>query len=215
MGSSYKRKARQRKRTSRMAGNGADVQKERAALLPLAVIAVVILIVGGSAYLYLSNHGSDGADGTVDDDNVQNDPGTGVQTGPLSIPLENIEGGTFKLSELKGRVVVLDMMATWCGPCKLQMEELRELRKTFSPSRVEIVSVGVDLSESATLLRGFKTDENADWPFAASNQAFNEAFPAGSIPTLYILDQNGKVAKTHVGVTDIEILSTEVSSLLA
>ncbi len=215
MGRSYKSKARQRKRSSPVAGKAPEVREERAALLPLAVMAVIILLVGGSAYLYLSNQGSDTADGTDEDDNVQNDPGTGVQTGPLSIPLENIEGGTFKLSELKGRVVVLDMMATWCGPCKLQMEELRELRSTFSPSLVEIVSVGVDLSESATLLRGFKTDENADWPFAASNQAFNDAFPAGSIPTLYILDRNGKVAKTHVGVTELDILSAEVTSLLA
>ncbi len=214
MGRSYRSKTRQRKRSSKKASNGPEKEVERAAVLPLAMIAVVILIIGGAAYLYLSNLGSDEGD-EKDDDDVQNDPGNGVQTGPLFIPLENIEGGNLKLNDMKGRVIVLDMMATWCGPCKLQMEELRELRTLFSSYDVEIVSVGVDLKEAASLLRGFKTDENADWPFVRSNQAFNDAFPVDSIPTLYILDKNGRVAKTHVGVTEVDVLSSEVASLLA
>lgn len=200
--------------SSKMASKGPKKDVERAAVLPLALIVVIILMICGAAYLHLSNLGSDEGEGKGDD-YVQNDPGNNVQTGPLFIPLENIEGGTFKLNDLKGRVVVMDMMATWCGPCKLQMEELRELRTIFSSYEVELVSIGVDLKESASLLRGFKTDENADWPFAISNQAFNDAYPADSIPTLYILNKNGKVTKTHVGVTEVDVLSSEVASLLA
>lgn len=215
MGRSYRSKTRQRKRSSKKANNGPEKEVERAAVLPLSMIAVVILIIGGAVYLYLSNLGSDEGDDKDDDDDVQIDPGNGVQTGPLFIPLENIEGGNLKLNDMKGRVIVLDLMATWCGPCKLQMEEMRELRTLFSSYDVEIVSVGVDLKEAASLLRGFKTEENAEWPFVRSNQAFNDAFPADSIPTLYILDKNGRVAKTHVGVTEVDVLSSEVASLLA
>ena len=213
MGRSYKSKVRQTKRSSAKAGKGPEAQEEKAALIPIAVMVVVLLMVGGAAYMYLSSQGSDGDEGLGDDDNGQDDTGTAQGTGPLFIPIENIQGGTFKLNDLKGRVVVLDLFATWCGPCKLQMEELRDLRQNFPTSQVEIISIGVDLSESISLLQDFKTDENAEWPFAASNQAFNAAFPASSIPTLYILDQSGKAVKTHVGVTQSEVLITEISAL--
>lgn len=214
MGRSYRSKSRTRRGPPRKERSQQDPRVERAALLPIAVIAAILILIGASVYIYLSGQGSDGdevPDGPVDDDV---DDGTPVDPGYLLIPLENVQGGSFKLNDYRGRVVVLDMMATWCGPCRTQMVELRELRQAFSPSQLEILSVGVDLSESAALLRDFKTDEDADWPFASSNQPFNEAFPASSIPTIYVLDQNGKVVKTHVGVTGSDVLRSDVSSLL-
>jgi thiol-disulfide isomerase/thioredoxin len=210
---SYRNKSRQNRSSQRKEGRSGGNGEERATLLPLVVIAVIVLVLGGALYLYISSQGSDGDD--TSDENGDDGQGPGEQTDPLYISLENIDGGSMRMVDLNGRVIVLDLMATWCGPCKVQMEELRQLRDAVSPVQVEIVSVGVDLSESAALLRSFKAEEEAQWPFLMSNQDFNDAFPARSIPTLYILDRSGGVAKTHVGVTDSEVLRTEVTFLLA
>jgi len=90
------------------------------------------------------------------------------------------------------------------------MVELEKLESRFSSSEIVILSVGVDLSESMELITDFKADEGADWSFAKSNTEFNSEFPASSIPTLYILDKEGNIAQTRVGVTDADVLESDV-----
>jgi thiol-disulfide isomerase/thioredoxin len=187
-------------------------------LLPFVVIGlIVVLIIAGLVMYSLDEDGSEDENGIINyngngnGNDVDNDD---PQPSANSILLDTTDGDQIFLEQYKGKVVILDMFATWCNPCKIQMPELQELQAEFLPSELVILSIDADLSESMSLIREFKEEEGADWTFATSNPEFNSKFPASSIPTIYVLDTNGNVANTFVGVTQSEELIDEVNSLI-
>jgi thiol-disulfide isomerase/thioredoxin len=183
---------------------------------PVIVLGIVIALIVVGVVLYTLPSGDDGGETNIDDngDDGGSSNGGGTETGVGSILLSTTDGSEVFLDQYKGKVVLLDMMATWCGPCRTQMIELRSLESSFTSSELAILSVGVDLSESLQLLREFKEEEDAAWPFARSSNEFNSEFPASNIPTMYILDQQGNIAFTHVGVTSADTLERDIRSLL-
>lgn len=220
MGKSYSEKVKNRSnRPKRKSNRSSSINKEEKPpfpFLPVIVIGVIIILIITGIFLYTNQDGDGpGSENTTTNgnDNTNNDQEP-TGDGPGSILLNTTTGGQIFLDQYKGKVVILDMFATWCQPCQVQMVELEELESRFSPSELVILSIGADLSESMQLISDFKVQEGADWTFAKSNQDFNNRFPATSIPTMYVLDKEGNIAETHVGVTDADILESDVLSLL-
>ena len=184
--------------------------------LPVIVIGVIIVLIAAGVllYFYQGDNGSDDENTTTNGNGNTNNDNEPTGDGPGSILLDTTAGSEIFLDQYKGKVVVLDMFATWCQPCKTQMGELAELKTRFSTSELVILSVGTDLSESLQLITEFKTQEGADWTFAKSNEDFNIEFPATSIPPMFILDKQGNIAEQHVGVTSADILESDILSLL-
>lgn len=219
MGKSYSEKVRNRSKTKKRSNDRPSSKKTddpKFPILPFAVIGViVVLIIAGTVMYAMDQRETDDGDGVIQSNDNEDD--NDVDDGPDPsnyIMLDTTDGSQIYLEQYRGKVVVLDMFATWCSPCKIQMTELKELQAEFLPSELVILSVDADPSESMDLIREFKAEEGADWPFAAANADFNSKFPASSIPTMYVIDPNGNVAETYVGVTDSDILVNEVQSLI-
>ncbi len=197
MGRSYAEKMKKRDRKKHdgsPAINKNGAQKEKFPIAPMVVLLIVVSLVVAAVVVYQQG-GEEGGTPTNDDNG-------GDEDGPdhLRIGLESTSNGIIELSDHLGKVVVLDMFATWCGPCETQIDELKQLKGRYSSTDLVILSVDVDLRETLGQVRDFKSEHDAQWTFAASNEEFNSYFPAGSIPTLYILDREGKKVDEHVGV---------------
>ena len=115
------------------------------------------------------------------------------------------------LEDLKGKVVVLDFWATWCGPCVASFPNVRELRKHYSPE--DVVIIGITSPQGAIHWKGkpkqdFKDDVNGEmatmidyvkamdmtWPVAFTEQeVFNPDYDVNGIPHLAIIDTTGKL----------------------
>lgn len=216
MGKSYSEKVRSRnsrQRREKRPARSVNEEKPPFPFLPMTVIGIiVILLVSGIVMFALNNDKVDSVGGTNEGTNGNNDEPKTVPRGEIRIG--STDGSEIYLDRYEGKVIILDMFATWCGPCKTQMEELDKLTSRFTPDQLVILSVGADLDETMAQIREFEKDEGATWPFARSNSDFNREFPASSIPTLYILNTEGQTAKKHVGVTDADILESEVRALL-
>ena len=116
--------------------------------------------------------------------------------------LTSIDGDTFKLSDYEGKVVILDFMATWCGPCKEAMSFIKTVFNDYPSSQLQIISIDIDESENDTMLRDFKDEHGDDWLFAVdtTNAVDNSYDITGSgIPVLIIVNQDGDIAFRHVG----------------
>jgi thiol-disulfide isomerase/thioredoxin len=221
MGKSYTDKVKSRSNRERNINKNRrtyknDQDKPPFPFLPVALIAVITILIVSGVVAYTSQPDGNGSNDDVNDtpnNNGNNGPQTG-NTGPGEILLESTSGTDIFLDQYKGKVIVLDMFATWCAPCKTQMVELEKLETRFSPSEIVILSVGADLSESIQLISEFQVEEGANWPFARSTTSFNSAFPASSIPTIYILDKDGDISQTRVGVTGADILESDIRALL-
>ncbi|MBN1455564.1 MAG: redoxin domain-containing protein [Methanomicrobia archaeon] len=106
--------------------------------------------------------------------------------------LTSIEGMRFNLSDFRGSVVVLDLMATWCPVCKEEMPELSQLRQ--SRPEVVIITISVDPTEDEAELRAFKEQYAADWRFAIDTDRVWEKYQGFYIPTLMVIDPQGYIS---------------------
>ena len=198
-----------------MAGKRNGKDDSNPMTVPIIVIMVVVGLTALAIVLAVQQSGDDDDGSTYDrPSNGDTGPDDGENGGEepeyLSISLETTGGSSIDLGDYKGRVVLLDMFATWCGPCKTQIEEFKDLRSGYSSSDLVIISVDVDLSESIPKIRDFKEETGSSWTFVRSTDEFNSRFPATSIPTLYMLDRSGEVVYNHVGVESAGALSSEI-----
>ena len=144
------------------------------------------------------------------------------QTGEANIGIEveqvapnfvDVNDNSFSLTGHRGNVVVLDMMATWCGPCITEMDHLKELYTNYSAQGVVIMSIDIDPTESDEMIRQFKSEYGGDWIFASGPEV-GITYQIMYIPTIYIIDKQGIIAYKNVGVTDYSTLLSEINKLL-
>lgn len=171
----------------------------------LAVVAVVIFIVGIGAYAFMTIPPGDNGNG-------DNNPSTKEKAPTFSVT--TIDGEPVSTDQLRGKVVVLDLMATWCEPCGIQMEALNQIRAQYPESRVVILSVDIDNSETDQQLRQFKEEHVANWRFAFDTDDLGTKYDASQIPRLAIIDQEGRLQWTHTGVATVENLRDHIDPLL-
>ncbi len=218
MGKSYSEKVRSRnshQRRERRPARSVNEEKPPFPFLPMTVIGIIVILMASGIVMYALNSDEDNSGGVSNEDTNGNNNDNLPKTVPRGeIRIGSTDGSEIYLDSYKGKVIILDMFATWCGPCKTQMEELDKLTSRFSPGQIVILSVGADLDETMAQIREFENDEGATWPFARSNSDFNREFPASSIPTLYVLGPEGQTVKKHVGVTDADILESEIRTFL-
>jgi len=134
------------------------------------------------------------------------------QTAP-DFALTGIDGDSFSLGSYRDNVVVLDFMATWCGPCITEMGHLKQLYTDYRNQGVVIMSIDVDPSQSNETIRQFKTSYGDNWIFASGSDA-GSTYGATYIPTIYIINKQGQVAYKNTGVTEYATLAAEINKLL-
>ena len=134
----------------------------------------------------------------------------------------SVDGDEIHLSSYRGKIVILDMWATWCSPCRSQMTELKKLYNQYSRENLEIMSVDVDTSETfqqvQDFIDSFKEQMNIElnWVFGKDDGSIWEKYKMsnGGIPTLCIFDQEGKLCFQEEGARDAVTLNEKIDNLL-
>ena len=124
-------------------------------------------------------------------------PLVGKPAPPFALDL--LDGKRFKLEDLKGKVVVLDFWASWCGPCIESMPQVVKVADEFKDQGVELVTV--NLQESNKQIASFLERQKLKITVALDiDAAVSEKYEATSIPQTVIIDRDGKIAYLWVGV---------------
>lgn len=115
-----------------------------------------------------------------------------------------LDGSEMHLSDYRGKIVILDMWATWCSPCQYQMLDLKKAYDNYSRNELEILSINIDSSETAQQIENFidqfaQYGYDLSWIFGMEDDSLDEYMPSGSIPTLCIFDQKGNLYFSHAG----------------
>jgi len=118
--------------------------------------------------------------------------------------LELLEGGEFQLAKARGRVVVLDFWATWCGPCIKAMPMVEKAVAQFPPEQVQLVAV--NLQEQPRAIRAMLDRHQLQVPVALDvDGVAAERYEASAIPQTVVIDPQGKVVRLFVGgANDLE-----------
>jgi len=117
----------------------------------------------------------------------------------LNFSFELLNGEVVMLSDYAGDPIILDLMATWCGPCKTQLGELASLQSNFPD--VQILSVSVDPDfDSISKLTQYKSDNGITWIVGRdTTKAGQEKFSATSIPTVAFINSAGTLKHINDG----------------
>ncbi len=127
---------------------------------------------------------------------------------------KDVNGKTVKLSSLRGKVVIVDFMASWCGPCKESLPSLNKLAKAHAK---DVVVIGVSVDEKQENLKAFLKKVPVSFSVVHdSGRAVASSYEPPKMPTSFIVDKKGKIRYVHGGFRagDEKVLEKHVLELL-
>ena len=132
---------------------------------------------------------------------------------PVDIKFTSIDGKKIDVSKMKGKVVLIDFWATWCGPCAAELPNVKRAYKKLHPKGFEIVGISLDSKESA--LRRFVKKEEMPWPQYFDGKGWKNSISTAhgirSIPAMWLVDKEGNLADLNARAD----LEGKVEELLA
>jgi thiol-disulfide isomerase/thioredoxin len=114
-------------------------------------------------------------------------PATRTPSG-ISLQVHPLDGKPVSLQDFKGKVVLLNFWATWCGPCKAEMPSLQRLYNKISPSGVQFLLVS---QEDASTVRRYAKKKKLQLPFYTLKGDIPAPFQTQGIPATYVLSPDG------------------------
>ncbi|MFX1483763.1 MAG: TlpA family protein disulfide reductase [Promethearchaeota archaeon] len=122
---------------------------------------------------------------------------------------------TLLLSDLRGEVVLVDLMATWCSACESQNTELKTINEEFAGT-VVILSLSVDLSSDTTALMANYSDvQGVSWAHGLdTDYSFKNYFHVVSIPSMVLIDADGVFRYFHIGLWSAASIADTIASIL-
>ena len=129
--------------------------------------------------------------------------------------LKDANGQTVKLSDYKGKVVLLNFWATWCGPCALEIPWFEQFQQDYRSKGFEVVGVSMD-EEGWKAVKPYIAEKKINYRIVLGNDSVGELYGGvDSLPTTFIIDREGRFAfPPHVGLAGKNEYLSEIQSLL-
>lgn len=133
----------------------------------------------------------------------------------IDFELQNFRGERVTLSQYRGKIVLLDFWASWCGPCKEEMPFLDLLQKTYGKSDFAVVAVNID-ERLDNALRFLEQNQVKLMPLWDGKKKVVSAYDVAAMPTSMIIDQDGWIRFLHSGfeAEDFGSYKKEIEGLL-
>ena len=128
--------------------------------------------------------------------------------------LPTLSGDSLHLADLKGKVLVLNFWATWCGPCRYEIPDLIALQNDLGSDDFLVVGISLD-DEGPELVREFAEALEINYPIALDDGSVAEAFGGVyALPTTYVIDQAGRISHRTIGLFPTETFKSDLLTML-
>jgi len=127
--------------------------------------------------------------------------------------MAQLDGGTWRMAEHRGQVVLVNYWASWCGPCWEETPGLIRLSKEMGPQGLAVVGVAID-EGGAAKVKKFVEEFHVPYPVTLPERGSRMAYGMAGVPTTILVDRQGRVAKTYVGAVRQADFKTDVDVLL-
>lgn len=174
---------RRARRARALSGEGAVMQRNPFALVIVAVVVASMLYLG----LHLARRSG-------------STPRLTQSTVAPDFSLESLEGKSMRLSDLRGKAVLLNFWATWCVPCKIEMPWFVDLQKEYGAQGLQVVGVAMDEASKEDIAK-FAKDMGVNYPILLGKEAVGDAY--GGVPALpesFFIGRDGKMVDKIIGL---------------
>ena len=149
------------------------------------------------------------------------DPGAGAacmanaKTANFDFTMKDVDGNNVSLSIYKGKVVLLNFWATWCGPCKAEIPGFVKLQEKYRDQGLVIVGYSVD--DTAEKAKAYAAQYKMNYPIllGEGKEDLQDAYgPIWGLPSSFIISKDGKVCRKHIGIAPEAVFEKEVVALM-
>jgi thiol-disulfide isomerase/thioredoxin len=127
--------------------------------------------------------------------------------------LTTLDGKPLTLADGRGKVILLNFWASWCGPCRAEIPDLIELQKRYKDN-LEIIGLVVDDDDAGEIKKVVEAEGINYIVALASDEVRMQYGGIAALPTSFVLDAQGRVVQKHIGLRDPALYETEIRALL-
>jgi len=130
--------------------------------------------------------------------------------------LKDANGHTVRLSDYRGKVVLLDFWATWCGPCKIEIPWFQEFERQYKDKGFAVIGVAMD-EEGWNVVKPFAQHMSINYRVVVGDDTIGDLYANGGIdalPTTFLIDRGGRIASIHVGLSSKSDFEDDIQELL-
>jgi thiol-disulfide isomerase/thioredoxin len=181
-------------------------------VLAVSITVAVLIIV-----VFILNRELPQATATVPTTTSASAPDSAI--GVSDLVFKDLDGKELKLSDLRGKVVLLDFWATWCEPCKIETPWLIEFQKKYGPKGFTVVGVAMDEGGQKIVQPYMQTarfdmedgsKESINYPIVLGTDALSDKFGVNGFPTGVLISRDGKLVKITSGLVSRDELMKDI-----
>ena len=185
--------------------NNQKVRSILRAIKPYASILILVLVLRYTGALsYITDIG--GAvvmkTGVLDVTSPEPDTPEKEKDFDYDFQIQDLDGKVTDFSQFKGKVVFLNLWATWCGPCRIEMPSIQELYSSVDSTQIKFVMLSIDNEENHDKVVKYINDKKFSFPVYQPLNYLPKQLQVSSIPTTFIISPDGKIKTKKVGTTN-------------
>ena len=126
------------------------------------------------------------------------------QTFSYDFTVRDLDGKKLNMKDLKGKVIFLNLWATWCGPCRVEMPSIQSLYNDVDKDKVAFVMLSLDQEDQRSKISKFIDDKEFTFPVYLPASPLPNLLRVNTIPTTFIISPDGKVKSKKVGMANYD-----------
>lgn len=128
--------------------------------------------------------------------------------------LEDANGQIVKLSDFKGKVVLLNFWATWCTPCRIEIPWFVDMEREFKDEGFAVIGVSMD-EDGWDVVKPFIRDLKVNYRMVLGTEELAQLYSGvQALPTSFVIDRSGRIASVHMGIVSRNVFEEEIRALL-
>ena len=140
-------------------------------------------------------------------------PADNVRKTAPNFALSDSKGVAVRLSDYKGRVVLLDFWATWCHGCKTEIPWYMEFQNKYKDKGLAVIGVSMD-DDGWKSVKPFVEEQKMNYAVVIGNEALAKLYSVDALPVTLLIDRDGKIAVSHAGMVEKDAFEKEIRALL-